>query len=61
MEGLDKALTILEDEWQKHSDICDALVDKPGCTEEFYKHLHACSALNDVISRITDEYEKVAG
>lgn len=58
--GLDKALEIIEAEWQKHSDACEQLLDKPEASDEFYRHLAVCRALNDVIARVSDEYERLA-
>ena len=58
VHGMEAAMEIVEQNWRAHSNFADVLIDVPNQSEQFYKHIAICGALNTVLMQLNDNIEE---
>lgn len=56
--GLQKASEIVQNSWLKHNDSANKIINDPARSEQFFKDMAVCCALNDILQELNDEIEK---
>lgn len=57
VHGLEKAFEIVYQYQRAHTNFADNLIDNPKQSEQFYKHIAICGALNSVLMKLNETIE----